>query len=271
MPICRATFFFKDTNNHGWTETIHSLKADLTSTLTAAKALLTLRVECLGSTAALDFVRVSDDLVKRDSKIYKVPARDGTPKSLGIGNADIANTCLVVRLDANPLTRRTLYMRGVPDAIVDFSGVYTPSPSFRTAFDAWLAQLKSDGWACRGKDGTIVPAVISLITQNPVTGQVTISTATPHGFAVNQAVTIKGVKGATSVNGSWNVFNVLTTTSFTIQTNVLLANWLGGGTVSRLGFTLAAITDGVVMRCGERKAGRFFDSPVGRRRARKVH
>lgn len=270
MAIIRATFFFKDDNDHGWTETIHTTRGDLVTAMIAATLLGQKRVELLGGSGYLSFIRVSDDLVKRDSLVNQISSRDGRPKSLANGASASANISLVIRMQANVLNRRTLYMRGIPQNILAGAGLYFPQAYWIANFAAWNNQLTTDGWAIRSRSGLVVQHVIQTISQDPATGRITFTTADAHGFVPNSSVIVKGVRGAVSANGLWNVFSVADPTHFTVNSNVLLQQWTGGGTAGLAGYVLNAIVNSQVMRASERKAGRFFDSPVGRRRVRRL-
>jgi hypothetical protein len=266
MALNRATFFFKDTNQHGWTETIHSQKSDLPSVLTAAKAVVPLRVKCLGQSSRLVYVRVSDDLVVRDSQVYVVPLDDQVPKNPDLGTSDPANTSLVVRLQASSLVRRTLYMRGLPDNIVEDAGHYSPTPLFSANFALWVSQLVSDSWAIKTVDRLIVQHIITSVAQDVVTGRITVTTLDAHGLTLTSGVQIKGAKGAVAINGLHPIYALPSALSFVINSTVIIPAYLGGGLAAIPGYVLAQITQGTPVRIGERKAGRPFDSPVGRRR-----
>lgn len=267
MPVLmRATFFFKDTNGYGWTETIHSKKDGITTTLAAAVSLLPLRRDLLGSTAFIDFVRVSDDLIKRDSKIYVVPPGDrGTRISAQTG-ADIANTNLVVRLDADPTHRRTLYMRGVPDEAVITSGKYVPNDVFQAAFETWVRELVTNDWAVRSRDNLVTVFAISGYTFNAVNGTVTFTTVGNHNFGVNTAVTIQNLANSARLRGNWAIFGIPTATTFDIKVNFIPPAYSGGGQVSRIAYVLNNIVTGEVRRASHRITGGPFDRPRGRKR-----
>jgi len=269
MAIIRATFFFKDTNNYGWSETIHNLAQDLTQVMTRAASLGISRRNLLGDSARLVFIRVSDDLVKRDSRVTQIPIGDQVTRLGAATAADIANTNLVVRMETDsPIKRRTLYMRGIPDNIVTNSGRYTPDGGFANAFELWAAKILGDSWALRTRDGTQPPHNITLALQDPATGLVTITTADAHGFALTEGILITGARGATQINGTFVPFSIPSATTFVIKLSQLIQPYSGNGVVRKLGYVLGAITDSQVMRVSHRIAGRPFDSPVGRRRAR---
>lgn len=269
MPQYRCTFFFKDSAGYGWTETFHSNQPDLTKVIGAATDILPFRTALLGLGVQITYLRASDDLVKRDSLVKTVSARAGKQTSLDMGPADIANTCLVIRLEQDALHRRTLYMRGIPDLLVDDNKGYKPNAQWSTAFDAWTAALTVGGWAMRNKSGVIPTFVITGIAQNPVNGDITITTAAAHGLAQNQAYSIRGVKGPTFLNGSGSIFSVPSPTTFVVKSTQILSTWQGGGTVGSVGFTLNPILNAQVVRASHRISGRPFDAPLGRRKARR--
>ena len=270
MPaLIRATFFFEDVNKHGWTETIYNMQPTLDAVMFRAKTLVELRRNLLGTTAKLTFIRVSDDLVKRDSLIYQLPPGNQTSRSGAATGADIANASLVVRLNSTALIRRTLYMRGFPDSINVNSGQYVPDAAFNQGFDDWIAELVVGSWACRTKDQTVTFVSIAGIVQDAVTGNLTITTTAPHLFLLTTPITIKGCRGCPVVNGSYSLVSITNAQQFVIAFRSLIPVYLGGGLTGRLGYTLSAILDGEVRRISHRNAGRPFDSPVGRRRVRK--
>ena len=269
MALIRATFFFKDAGGYGWTETVHNSGADLATVLTRANALARLRRNLLGSSSRLCFIRVSDDEVKRDSRVVNLPFADQTVRNAGIDTSDIANTCLVVRMETDsPVKRRTLSLRGFPDGTCSASGAYTPDAAFDQAFQRWSRDLLKDGWSIRSRDGTQPNHSIVSVTQVPATGVVTVTTLDAHLFELGKAILITGAKGCPQINGTWIPSSIPSGTTFTIQLSQIIAAYTGNGIAKKLGYTLAAITSAEVMRVSHRIAGRPFDSPVGRRRAR---
>lgn len=264
MPVApRATFFFKD-GNYGWTETYHSLKPDLTATMTAARALIPLRVACMGVSAHMPFVRVSDDLIKRDSMIFPVPPGDQFNKA-GASIGTSPNVCLNVRLEATTIIRRNLSMRGIPANLLGFGGSLEMSADFLTSFRAYGQKLLSDDWAVKGADRLITKYDISNVVQDIANGDVTVTTFLPHGLDVNDPVTIRGLTGSKFLNGNWALFAVPSTTTVKIKMNRILVPWTGGGTISKAGFLLSRITKVTERDISHRNAGRPFDSPRGRR------
>jgi hypothetical protein len=268
MAQIRATFFFKDDNDYGWTETIHNNAGDLRTAMVKAQALVPVRTACMGLTASLVYIRVSDDLVKRDSLVFQVPVANSRNKPFDAGDSDIANTCLLIRLEASALIRRSLYMRGIPDNVVVKSGQFVATPGFQQALVQWGAKLVLDGWSIRSKDPLSPTVAINNVVQVPATGVVTITTGAPHLLALPAIATIRGVRGSVEVDGSWQVLGIIDATNFTIQLHQLIRPWTGGGSVSKNQYLITGINNVIAVRASHRISGRPFDSPRGRRKAR---
>jgi len=267
MATMRATFFFTDDNGYGWTETYFNNAGDLPTTMTRARALLPLRIKCLGLTSGPSMIRVSDDEVKRDSQIYIIASGDNRNKDPDAGPSDIANTCLVVRIEAGPTIRRTLYMRGIPDGIVLNSGVYSPTPDFGTAFTRFANALGQNGWSIKSL-GIVNPVLTNTNIVQPALGQeIRITTLGAHGLAINDTVVIRGVRGASYLAGQHRVFAKIDDTNYSILSNRVLPELFNYGTTQKYSFRLTGISNAQVIRASHRIAGRPFSAPRGRRRA----
>jgi hypothetical protein len=269
MAIYRATFFFTDTNGYGWSETFFNQGVTLEAVRDVAKQLVPRRVAILGRGVRLRFLRVSDDLIKRDSLIYDVPSEDGQLKDPNIDTSDLANTCVWCRLQATAMVRRPFPLAGIPDNVVQPSGAFNQDAAWMTAFQAWTNAVKNGGWAIKAKNTAVPQFAIVTIQQDAATGDITIEHAGANQFVQNDAIQIKGVRGATQCNGLFYVFKVTAPTFLVIKSRRLINPYTGGGTVGKVGFTLNNITEISPRRSGTRKRGRPFDSPIGRRRARK--
>ncbi len=269
MPQIRATLFFFDAFGAGWTETIHNIGGDLTTVQGSAARLIPLRVRCLGSSANLYKARISDDLIQRDSLILDVPVGNQSNPLSTAASAD-ANLCLVTRIEAGALKRRTLFMRGVPTNIAPTSGIYQPTPAFSTAFNNWKNQLLSDGWAVRSRGAS--GALATIVTISSIGAPtVLITTLAPHGLVLAQPIYITGVKGTTTVNGSWLVSSTPTATTFTIVSFQIGQPYISGGVVHDRtpgSYGLTVITDALDEDISKRGAGRPPFLPHGRRRGR---
>lgn len=268
MARNRITFFFTSNRGYGWTETLYTFAPTLDIAMTQAKALLPVRVNLMGRGSFLQFIRVSDDLVKRDSQVYPVPNSDRETKSRAGGDADIANTCCVVRIESGVLKRRTLFLRGIPDDIVLDNGIFRPTPAFTANFTLWAAVLFAGGFAIRVRSDVGAPVDLTNVSTVGPTGLVTITTAGAHGLVPNNVANIRGVLGATQVRGLQRVITVVDASNFQIRVNRVVKPYLGGGNVVLNDYSLAAISNAVVVRCSHHNAGRPFDAPRGRRLVR---
>jgi hypothetical protein len=264
----RITYFFTNNNGAGWSETYYTNAPTLGLALAAGKVLLPARVGLLGRGAVLRFIRVSDDLIARDSQIYPVPVTDGEVKQRSAGDADIANNCVDVRIEATDLKRRTLFLRGIPDGICLDNGRLDPTPAWTANFLIFSQVLLSGAFAVRVRINSGLPNTISNVSTVGPTGLVTITTVANHGFSLNNVVNIRGVIGATQVRGLQKVNSVTDATNFVIRVNRVVKPYLGGGNVVKNDYELIALTNVVAVRCSHHNAGRPFDSPRGRRLVR---
>lgn len=266
----RATFFFKDTNGYGWSESLDNTLQDLTAVRDRAATLAPLRVQMLGTTANLVYIRVSDQLIRRDSRIIRLSYADGHNNDSSVAGCASATLALLIRFEASELSRRLIYVKGFPDNCESDSGAYTPTVKFRAALENWLTEIVGNNWAIRSKDPGLNPAhLITGLTQDLVTGNVTVTTGDAHGFAIDKPITISGVRGAIQMNGVWNLAAVSTPTTFRVHMTQIIDPYTSGGVARLLGYSNNPITGQAVLRVSHRIAGRPFDSPRGRRRGKK--
>src|SRR5687767_725414 len=99
MALVRALFFFKDSSGKGWSEGIYNTSVNLTEAMVRAAALAHLRVQLLGRGALLTNIRVSDEAVKRDSRVFAVPPGDQAVRASIDDWHDAADLALNVRFD----------------------------------------------------------------------------------------------------------------------------------------------------------------------------
>jgi len=268
MPLIRATFFFKDAANSGWTETIYLNVANLTLALEAAKALVPKRVALLGQNSFLVHLRVSDDMVKRDSQIEVIAEDDSFP--VRGSQSELASDDLVIRLEAGIVfrTRRTLAMRGVPKNILGTAGRFIGAAQWNTRFVAWGQHLQQNHWAIKFRDKTVPVFNLSGAVQDVLTGIVTVTTQVAHGYQPGDMVFISGVAGSTELNGLWVILATPLVTTFTVKMATLMRPYILSGRCNANNYALAEINKVQLIRAATHKVGRPFDSLVGRRRGR---
>lgn len=268
MAQMRWTYMFASDRGYGWSETYFTNLPNHDTTLAAARAVLPARVNLLAGQSRCVFIRVSDDAIKRDSKVFPVPAGDQRSKMRYTGGDDIANTCLVCRIESGVLKRRTLFLRGIPDDIVVNGGEYQPVPAFTGSLITFTDALKNAQVGVRSRGDFAAPVnIVNVGTVGP-TGLVTITTQAAHGFALNDVVNIRGLKGAGQVRGLQQVVAVGSATTFDIRVSRVVSPYLSNGNVCRIVYSLPAIDNLVAVRISHHNAGRPFDSPRGRRRVR---
>lgn len=267
MPVkqLRCDFFFNDLNLGGFSESFATTLQDYEAAMAKCLALRPLRVACLGASAFMIYIRVSDMLVQRDSRVQKISFDDGRNLS-AVGGSASSDLSLLIRYDSSPFGFRLHYMRGFPDTCESDSGVYTPTTTFRNNLNLYLGSILDGTWAIRQKDQTLNPLhLITAATQDLVTGNVTVTTADPHAFPLDKPILIRGVRGATQINGRWALVGNAPANQFRIQVNRIIDPYVSGGTVQLLGYTLQPIVGQNVLRITHRIAG----GPFGRRRGRR--
>jgi len=269
MPMLRATMVFEDDNKHGWTETYYNKAAGTVSGMLAvAKTLMNKRKELNGDTARIAYIRVSDDLVKRDSLLAVIPDGSGTTQGFGGVPSESANYAVKVRLDAlDPTKHGRIFLSGIPDECTDNAGKFIPTTRWRAMFNNFKATLIQDRWAIKNKSGTVPVRNIVGFTQDLETGNVTITTNVAHGFVQDDGIVIHNT-GIPALNGTWKVLAGGEANTFKIKTSQILPGFFGLGTVSKIDFDLYEINDATFLGGTHRNRGRFLDSPVGRRRRR---
>lgn len=262
MTMFRTTWFFK-VNNYGWTENLHHSAVDLATVSARVNTLAPFRKAILAGNAQLAAVRISDDDLFRDSTVNVNPPIFGNGTYPGV--SDPAFTSLLIRWDASPTTRKSLYLRGIPDELVD-TGVFTNDPTWQTRWNDYRNQVIALGFAIKRLSVTANP--IFTLFQVDAAGIATTNQL--HNFLAGDRVHVTGIKTTPPVPPA---FTVLTPTS---SFSFALGNWAprglqipNNGKVRKYLFEVVPITAGVWLRVIKKSTGRPFDSPVGRRRRRR--
>jgi hypothetical protein len=299
MGLKRCQFFFEDSSDHGWSET-HFLPPSVTleGAFAAFDTLKTLRQNLLGSSAYLLYMRVSDDNVRGDSLVKTFRDHGSSGGSTGEGPADIGFNALLCRLQSvqqvipplpdPPYTvvkRGMTYLRGVDDALCRAGGTFRPTGQFNRDFREFSEQLVTRGFGLRNIGNNSTFPLIS-VAQVPATGLVTVSCANLLSIGGNDSdgrplpnlVNITnlprnqgfgGLRGIHSCVGP-AVFDAGPPAHTTVQfySKRVIPNWVAGGLISAPRVNFNPITGIEAERFVERKAGRAFGVPVGRRTVR---
>lgn len=169
---------------------------------------------------------------------------------------------MLVRFDASNITRKALFLRGIPDELV-IGGAFPPDPVWITRFNSYKNSVTTGGFAIKKLGTTALPPVPILNVSNAGI----VETSTAHGFLKGQRVHMTGVKVDPKVAFSFVIIDPITTFTFAI------ADWAPRGNVFPIkGFVRRAVYEpvpiisGIWERVVKKSTGRPFDSPVGRRR-----
>jgi len=266
MPVIRATFFFKQ-RKWGWSESLFSTRADRQPALDDAIAYLPIRVALNGVDTTCEYIRISDDLIKRDSLIFAPPTEDQKARSITVGESDIPNTCIVMRMQSSPTGRRTLSMRGIPDRIVTDGGLFTPGGAWNGAFLRWRNEIISGRWGIKVKDQAQPQVNITGIAWDQPSLTTTITFDNNIGIGTGEYVQLGGQLPTNLLRGIFKV-TAAGLNFVKVRTPFLVPAYTGFAWGRKVVYSVAAITSCVALRASHRNAGRPFDSPVGRRRGR---
>jgi hypothetical protein len=254
---------------------------DLANELAFALTLAQKRVDCCGSETALKQIVVSDLSTPRRIRRYTPPGGGlySTVFTTSSHQSDFGSTALqCVKRDPTRTSSGILFMRGIPDEIVDFAGAYTPNPAFIGAFGNFQAQLLAQPWYFLGETTprNVRQATITNVTQGadgrPI---VTVLPAVPPlpGFTgvIGQRikVNISGVLGAASINGQRVVY-VQDATTLVLNRRTPMFVYLTGGSVQWQNPNLLQIASFTADRIVERKVGAPFLRFRGRSKVRKL-
>lgn len=266
MAISRATFFFKQ-RRWGWSETLFSSESDLKVLLNRAKDYLPVRNNLNGADTTCEYIRVSDDAVKRDAEVFVPPPGDQKARWVTAGSSDVPTTCALIRLQGSPTGRRSLQLRGIPDDIVVGGGILQFTGQWNAAFASWKTEITSGRWAIRIKTNPNPAWVVNGIAFDSAVWETTFTLAGFHTLTTGDQVQILGKTGTPKLNGIWRV-KVTAQNTFKIATNFRVDPYVGAALARPVAYTTVPINDAVILRVSKRSSGGPFDKPVGRRRVR---
>jgi hypothetical protein len=267
MALTKVTFFFEQ-GKWGWSETLYNSATQTSVALTSARALVGPRRNLLAKESQLTAIRASLDDPQRDSLFYSVPNADGFGLQ-GLGNSDIPNTCLVMRMEATDQHRRSYPLRGIPDEMVTNGGVWKPDAPYIAAINAYRAALINTTWGIAGNTGLAPTLLIVDSVQDFLNGRVGFTTNVDHNFNDNDLVYIGGRSPLKGFNGHWRVLKSVTDTKvFYIRTRTQATPFWVGLTVRKIQKAFVAFTNLIPERTSHRVTGRPFGAPRGKQSAR---
>jgi hypothetical protein len=159
----RITVFFEE-GEYGWTETLFNSAGSYLILQLQANAYCAARQQILtGGTPGFGPTiigwRVSDDTVFRDAfvNLYQPPLA-----GLYSGTALHPTTALLLRLTATELSRRPLYLSGIPQDIMDANGNYFATPAWMIAMNTFKTFISNGNWQVKGQLGAGEPVAFPL-------------------------------------------------------------------------------------------------------------
>lgn len=267
----KHTYFLQQWSN-GWTESWYcGVNLLMSSQIEIARNYANQRAKGLATEASIRYARITDLSVTPHPVWVETIGRAGVGVGAGIPSAaDFADTSVMVRCYNAAQTRsKIVYVRGIPDSIINDGGEYQPTAAFNKFITDWSDFMRSQGMGWLGVNaptlGNITAMVQNASGQVDVTSSANLFGATPAGTHVVLRMT--GVLGPRNLNGQFTCV-VTSGTTFTTLRRIAIFPYLGGGRVRYSSTNLIQVNTATGIRTVERKAGRpSFQSP-GRRKAR---
>ena len=273
MPLFKSTLFFRQ-GNYGWTETLYVTKNTITE---AAASGMTLAGSRRGlSTDEVELFRVRTARADQPN-VVQIDNITGSnrfgnfPSAPNTDYADDPFTCLLFNASTAEGRKRTLILRGIPEAI-DVNAAYTPTTTWTSRMNSWINLLKQQQFQIRVSPPRSAETPISALAvdaDDPYYLRVTSGVERPP---TGSYVSIRGVKlpfGASAIHRV-----NLTTANGTYMLGPSRRayardpEWDGAGYLKVLTFSGQNITSLTPSRITKRDTGRPFGLPRGRRSAR---
>lgn len=275
MPIMKVTFPFEHQQN-GWSETYYLTSATYDTAYKSAIKLAEARIKLCGNDVRIPVCKISDDDVPGDGRVHRIEYRAGLKLNENAdevvippaydGDPDMSWTALPITLLSAVGRSGRVFLRGLPDALFVRGNQFQPTGAWNTAYSKWKALL-INGWMFKGINVPLF-ADWKKITDVVANGaqEVTI-TSEMAAVPPNSRVQIRGVQTDRGVfSGRYRVsFNAAGITKLAKTTGTFF-QWNGGGEIRPIFNQYFGIVDTERGRPSERKPGRPFDSPRGRRR-----
>jgi hypothetical protein len=241
------------------------------------------RLGLLSSQCFLSYVRVSLTPGFRLDRTYEFfPAQGrGSYKRLSVGGGIIVAsrssvetyTSLLLKCEAGFNASKRLYLGGIPEDVVVPPQIYSPTPEFTSAYVNFQAVIQNGSYQIASRPPAVAAQPIASFV---VSASGRSATITPGigVFAGNGylPVVIRGVKYPRGWNGVHQAFKPSASVAqFVIgptrKPQVSLPPWdINAGGSFQIFYPLLQTIDRVTTeRLVERKRGRFFGEPVGRR------
>jgi hypothetical protein len=284
----KATFYFRY-KQAGYTFSLYNVCPSLEALTGGAKPkgspidnALQAYMQLLGSGVESPYVRVSDQAIAGDSLFYDrtyvtISTEDITSPGINTVQVkvitgdfpDFYDTAALVTLSASNTQKGRIFMRFIPDSLVQYPFGLVPDRNWDNAFKRFIAQLITDKWClrCLVDANTNAPKPIIQVARPAANQEYLVNTFVNHGFNPNQTVRLSRVQGTNAPNGVYLVSTTPSATSFTLSgtagTDLTIFT---KGSARLRAFGYPAIVSGGYRYVTRRKAGRPFGTPVGRRK-----
>lgn len=244
----------------------------------------------LGNAVEVPYVRISDDSVRGDSLPYdhtyvsisnEVVGAGGTipdgtlkvtqVKTVILDDPDFRNTAVLAQFSANSRQKAHVFMRYIPDSIIDFPIGLNPTPEWDKSFIALVKLMKDDQWCIKcQKDETVNPPKnIKRVFRNAAGDNMSVETTANHNLAIDDKIRIYGVAKSSEAKGIFTVDTVVSPTVVTLRDTVgPNTSVTAKGKLRKREYEYIPITAGAWLRVTGRKAGRPFDAAAGRSKKR---
>lgn len=271
MAIVSVLFSFLQ-RNYGWTEKYfrNGGSSPMIDTYPRAIALFQKRMQLSGKETEAQYIRISQEGVQGDSLLFAVEA--GTIPPNPVYESDTPTTCVLMQLrDATNQWRKNIFIRGIWEKVATLGGRYTPDAEYVSRVNAYIAQLKTDGWGWMASER---PATVRNIASIEQVAGGTIKITTSDGTWANDQigksinVRLSRVVGSANLNGQLIVVPTSANIAYSLRAIAILPVTPGTGRMRYTTQTLKQVDNGGVTRIGERRTGRPILQPRGRSRIR---
>jgi hypothetical protein len=279
----KVTFFYRDGLGNGFSESWYrNGDLDGIQPVTIATNYLTRRMAITGTTT--DFIKarfsqIPANRIVRNVWPYDLPGITPTSGTFnpahGDEGSDISNTSLNIEKRGGSHTGR-MFLRGLPDLIVQKGGQYVPVANFATLMNNFINYMTGSSWLYEAEDTgeSVKTGVASVVTNPNGNGSIIITTAVPIFVALpppagtlnsNVNASLSGFVWNRNLNGPLVVRVTGASTCESIRPIALSTFRPAPNPQIKVNFgELFTLTGMAVQRAGHRKAGRPFAVSAGR-------
>ncbi len=277
MPLAnpwKISFLFSSKKS-GWSETYYANASNYTIAWGKAYALANVRSRLLGDNADIDFIRVSQEGVRRVSVLVGVGPDTNFPlaREFYVSNADRPGAAVLSRLnDSTDKVSRALFLRGAADNVFD---TRTPGNAdavlFSSIFNGDFSSMLTDGtWGIKSryfpdspptKKGIVTWANSAGTLNSRASLDGAIAFVAGDTAIIGKATGLRPSPGAVKVI-AWDNDTLTLTLKYSLPFNFIIAPPIS---IYKYAPVYGAITSLNFERGAIRKTGRPFGVSAGRR------